>query len=524
MGAALAAAWPVVPAMLFAALVYGNALHNPFVYDDYRVIVSNTSIVEPLTLGGLIGHGVTRPLVNISYAVDRALWGPTPFGFHVTNVALHVVNVALLYAVARRLRVLAFFAAVLFAVHPMMTEAVGYISGRSELLFGAFVLLAVLASDRWTSGWRWKVATLGCWGAGLLSKETAVVFPLIVAAKDVLLPLREQSERRERWRTLHQPLIVIAGAAAGVRLYVFLAYEYGGASRIVWAYLFAQVDVAGRYLSLLAWPRGQTVFHGVPLVDHAFSAGAIRSWLTAGGMAGGIWWLRRRVPVASLGLIWFAVMLIPSAALVAFNRGEPMAEHRVYLASAGFFLAIAALAGRAWQALARTQRVTRAAVSVAVGVFLAALAGRTIIRNAIWQSPVALWSESVELSPTHWYPRQLLGEALHDAGRHAEAVAAFQTSIARWPAGTGAWARAGVCLLELGRVDEAAATFGEVARLDPGSPDASNGLGAVALVRGDLGEARSRYQRTLEAYPDNPEARRGLAAVDARVAAGGYLK
>src|SRR6266852_6324738 len=126
-------------AALVAGLVYVNALRNPFVYDDYHTVVENRSIEHVSDLRAIVLHDVTRPLVNISYAIDRALRGATPIGFHVTNVLLHMLNVMLLFTLSRRLTddrdrgvLVAFAAAVLFATHPMMTEAVGYITGRSS--------------------------------------------------------------------------------------------------------------------------------------------------------------------------------------------------------------------------------------------------------------------------------------------------------------------------------------------------------------------------------------------------------
>src|SRR2546426_11639094 len=93
-------------AALLAGLVYLNALHNPFVYDDYRTIVENGSVQSPGSFRAIVLHDITRPIVNLSYAADRALWGALwgaqPFGFHVTSVLLHMVNVVLLYQLASR--------------------------------------------------------------------------------------------------------------------------------------------------------------------------------------------------------------------------------------------------------------------------------------------------------------------------------------------------------------------------------------------------------------------------------------
>src|SRR5207247_10562788 len=82
-------------AALLAGLVYLNALHNPFVYDDYHTVVENRSIDRLADVRAIVLHDVTRPVVNLSYAIDRALWGATPVGFHVTNLLLHMLNVIL---------------------------------------------------------------------------------------------------------------------------------------------------------------------------------------------------------------------------------------------------------------------------------------------------------------------------------------------------------------------------------------------------------------------------------------------
>jgi len=87
-------------AVAAAVVVYLNALHNPFVYDDHHTVVENASIAHLGDLRAIVLHDVTRPLVNLSYAIDRRAWGTTPFGFHLTNVGLHALNVLLLFALA----------------------------------------------------------------------------------------------------------------------------------------------------------------------------------------------------------------------------------------------------------------------------------------------------------------------------------------------------------------------------------------------------------------------------------------
>src|SRR5437667_968450 len=181
-------------ATLLAGVVYLNALHNPFVYDDYHTVVANTSLQRVANIRAIVLHDVTRPIVNLSYAIDHALWGATPPGFHVTNVLLHMLNVVLLYRLARRLAedrhadLVACAAAMLFAVHPMMTEAVGYISGRSEVLCATWFLPAMMCGRLWLrgNGARWGLRTVALWIGALATKETAAMFPFLLFAYDWL--------------------------------------------------------------------------------------------------------------------------------------------------------------------------------------------------------------------------------------------------------------------------------------------------------------------------------------------------
>jgi hypothetical protein len=189
---------------LVGGLVYLNALNNPFVYDDDRSVIVNTSLRDIGAIRAIVLHDVTRPIANLSYAIDRRLWGAGPTGFHVTSVLLHMLNVVLLFGLAWRLahdredgaeperaanvraELVACGAAALFAVHPMMTEAVGYISGRSEVLCATWFLLALLCGRRWIrdKGAAWAIGTVALWIVALATKETAAMFPFVLAAYD----------------------------------------------------------------------------------------------------------------------------------------------------------------------------------------------------------------------------------------------------------------------------------------------------------------------------------------------------
>jgi hypothetical protein len=475
--------------------VYANALHNPFVYDDYRMIVGNTSIEHLTHIRAIVWHDVSRPLVTLSYAIDYAWSGRNAVGYHVTSVALHVVNVALLFALTLALSprdrrsVPAFTAAALLAVHPMMSESVAYLSGRAEVLCTSFFLLALLAGRRWiaatTSGRGATVrgvATIGLWLLALASKETAAVFPFVFAAYDWLSSGSDSAMHR-RWRTVHIPLILLTLAAGVARLIVLARVEYPGQAAVHWSLLLVIADVVRRYLMMLIVPAGQSAYHSVAAVRSLVD---LRVWTAAATLAiaaVAVWRTRRAAWAVALGLLWWFLALVPSSVLMLLGRGEPMAEHRVYLASCGLFLAIGAAFGALWIRAEQTLRRGGLLVGGALAALLIGLALETTVRNAIWRDPVTLWGESVALAPADYRPRLMLGEALQDAGRKADALAEFQTAVRLAPQQPDGYVKTGLCLISMGRLQEGRSYLVDGLARDAASEPARRGLALLDSLR-----------------------------------------
>jgi hypothetical protein len=480
---------------LLAGIVYVNGLRNPFVYDDFHTVQTNDSIVPPITLRSIVLHDVKRPIVNASYAFDRTVWGPTPFGFHLTNLTLHVVNVLLLFALARALLIAtgrserrevdwgAFAAAALFAVHPMMTEAVGYISGRSELLCATFLLGALLCGWRWMRGGgvAWLAWLLICWVAALLSKETAAMLPFALVACD-WLTADDRAALQRRLKTFHIPLVVFSTAAALLRLLVLTRMEYPGKAAFHPELIPLALDVIVRYLRLMVLPAGQTIFHSVTMVT-AFSGRSLVAYAVLAGLVALAVACRRHLPVAAFGTLTFLLLLLPAAVLTILDRGEPMAEHRVYVASVGWFLAFGVGVGWLQRRAAAATAVGRPVVGIALALIVVSFGAATIVRNAIWSQPVALWKESVDLAPHHPRPRMLLGEALEDVGRRHEALPEYQAAVRFGPSDPVAHLKLGLCLAALSRFDEARGELLETLRLDPGNVPAQRSLTLLAQTK-----------------------------------------
>jgi Flp pilus assembly protein TadD len=522
--------WLAGLAAVYSGLVYANALGNPYAYDDMRTVQNNPSIENIYAVKRIVLRESMRPLVNMTYALDRAIWPWELIGHHLTSILLHVVNVLLLFHLAwlatedMRRRgagpgtrvspvIVAFVSAALFGLHPMMTEAVGYISGRSEVLYGTFFLLALLAARRWMlgGGLRWAIAGVALWIGALLSKEVAVFWPIVASLYDHYVLASPTEAWRQRFRRLYLPLLLLTTAAGAARIGILVLIENPGEAHVMWQYVAVEIVVAFRYFLLIIAPSGQSIFHEVTAVKTPFDVHFLLAltwlvlWLAIA------WRVRRRYALVSLGMFWFVLLLVPSAVLVLLDLGEPMAEHRVYMSAAGLFLATGAGIGWAWALFDTRSLRARLILRFLLATWLTVLGGLTVLRNAVWSTSVSLWLDAVEQSPDVWVPHMMLGEALHDSGALDQALDEYRMAIKLRPGEQVPYMKLGLCLAEMRRLDEADGTFQKLEEIAPGSAVARNGRGAVAMMAGRYEDARALYKSALASHPDDVAARQSLA-------------
>jgi len=506
-----------VAAAVLACLAYLNALDNPFVYDDHDTVLANRSLVDLSNLRFILVYTPFRPLVNASYALDRWIWDYRPFGYHLTSVALHALTVVLLYVWMRRIlddttpgadaTLPAFAGAALFAVHPIQTEAVGYVSGRSEVLSAVWFMTALLLGRSAVTSGRRVSAVLGV-VAGVLalaSKETALALPVVFLAYDWLLrPGTDEGRRRRLW-LVAVPLLVLAAAAGGYR---FLAMN-GPSNGVMTAVLNAMTQsiVIWRYVGLVVWPFGQSIMHSVHRVTHLadpFAWIAIAALLLTCVIG---FRLRRSDPVSALGIAWFLAVLAPSSSFLPLREG--MAEHRAYLASAGLFVVISSIVRRRTIAMKAPQYSIRLAVGVAVSI----LCVLTVMRNRVWSDPITLWSAATLYAEGMWEPRYALADSLREAGQCAAAVPEYRKVVALRPAHRDGHTNLGICLAETGHLDEAEREFRRALEIDPSYARGYTNLGALALMAGDATRARDFYREAIGKDPNNVLARMQLASL-----------
>lgn len=431
------------------ALAWANGLSTPFQFDDRGVIVEAGRVHD---LGRAIvsaGDGL-RGLLTVSYAVSWALGGGHPLAFHLGNLAVHLVDVVLVV----RLVGLALHdrrdpaavlgtaaAAVVFALHPLQTEAVTYVSGRSSSLSTMFVLLATLT---WVRGVRsgsrlrtWAVAPL-LLGSAALTKETAAVLPLGLLAWDLTIertPWRRALARQAPWvaclgvlgiaAVLHDPTYRLLLGVVGQRPLVdAVVHQLEGvawvASRLVAAHRLS-ID-PGLGLQPVSAPAAA----GGGLVVAALA-------LTAVGAA-------RRQPAVAFGAAWILVHLF--VPWVLLPRVDVLNERHAYVALAGAAPAIAAAFGGALARAPARGRLTIAILALLLGA-------ATARRNHDYRSERALWEATVRASPGNPRAHHNLGAVHEREGRLDAARASYAAALAREPGYVAA--RRGLARVEAAR-------------------------------------------------------------------------
>lgn len=508
---------------LLAAAVYVNALTNPFVYDDQVTVVANDSLRTPGNWRYLLLHDRFRPLANLTFAVDFAAHGLDPRGYHVTNLLLHVVNSILLALLVTRIAtdagsgspaVNGFASGAMFAVHPMATEAVAYVSGRSELLVTTFSLAFMLCMRALlrpppTTGSRRIALRLGASTTLLLalaSKETAAALPFVLLLYDRVLGGGSEPERKRRLLRIHLPLCGLVVALGVLRVASFLLLESELAPRSLWTNALVQFGVIWRYLGLLVLPVGQSVVHPVALVTRATDWRALSA---LAGLIALVWFAvraRRRAPLCALGLGWFLLFLAPSSAVPLL---ELMAEHRAYLASAGFYLVL----GWGFERLFARGGQDRALASAGLAVLLVAHGSATIARNRVWSSPVRLWQDAARKAPGVWMTQYALGDAYRTAGDCQRAHERYLEAIRLVPEEPRPYVNLADCLVRARDYVTAERMLRSALDVAPGSVEARNSLAFLAYNQSRPEEARELYHGTLEIDPENVVALRGLAYI-----------
>lgn len=552
--------------LLGVVLLYRGTWSFPFVLDDTSSIELNSRVFTLTPISKFFQS--MRPLVDFTFALNFAFGRFNTIGYHLFNTLVHVTSALALfgcvYETLRRQRFrdrfsssgalwFGFSVALLWAVHPLNTQAVTYIAQRAESMMGMFLLLLMYCSIRadTSSPWRWAwiVAAGVCGLLGVASKQIMVAAPLMVVFYD--WTFGEQSLRRTLVR--RAPLYVAVGAS-WILLLVLLRFgrelvaegsSAGFGSGATWfEYLRTQAGVILQYLKLSVYPVGQCFDYGWPLA-HALSEYVPQGIAVIALLAVSLDGLVRRRWYGFVGM-WFLCILAPTSSFVPI--ADRAFEHRMYLPLASVVVMVVAAATWLVGRLSRTMQ-PRFAMSAAVAPVLVVallLSVLTARRNQIYQSTIDVWHSVVEhpIGRHHIRAYINLSDSYSKAGQPVQAIEWARKGLERRKApplyaalasnhrklgqldtaleyankalaGNDDYSRGlavrGVILKAMNRLPEAAADFRRAVEIEPRYVRAAALLGEVLGEMGQLQEAVAVLEDALTRAPESIELHRILA-------------
>jgi tetratricopeptide (TPR) repeat protein len=565
----------VLGALFLAGLTlasYSNSLHNEFVFDDVKLIEENESIRSVRGIPRIFSHIFTykplekrghridqgyRPVRFISYVLDYQLFGPRPEGFRAMNMVYHLLNCLLVFFLARRLsgsERTGWAAACLFAIHPLQTESVTYLSGRRDVLYALFYLCGLLAVCRGPLKFEASAGLGGtqvpqelasrprrgafarsatCFVAFLLAlftKEMAITLPGVLLLYDVIRTREGGTVRRVLRSLKGRAGLYSALFTAGLAFAAFKVFwknpgghgteavRYWGGS--FWRSILTTGRAVATYIRLVLYPVNLSVdysFDAFPVSRSLIQPpGTILSLLLIGLiLAAALWLFRRNKKAMAFSVGWFFIVLLPACQIVP--HPERMAEHNLYLSLFGFCLLSALLLERlrsaGWHRIASGLLVI---VVLAYGI-------RTYYRNRDWRDSYHLWGSAARVHPRCARAQLSFGLECLARGENAKARDAFDAclSVLPRPLGRGSeegWTSGdlrirgmglsalfslGVAQAKLGRYENALKTFRRVRRERDTFGRPIEGLPEYVHLHFNLGgvlKALGRWDEALKEY------------------------
>ncbi|HEY1109207.1 MAG TPA: tetratricopeptide repeat protein, partial [Opitutaceae bacterium] len=513
--------WVAAAVLLVAVFAaYANTLHAPFVYDDTLAIPENPTIRRFWPLGDVllpkVEGGVTvsgRPVLNLSFALNHAISGVSPWSYHVTNILIHGGAALLLFGLVRRTLAriglapaatgerLALAIAALWALHPLQTQAITYTVQRAESLMGFFYLLTLYgfvrgldAGGEATTRRRWWAASVAACVLGVGTKEVMATAPLLVLLYDRTFAAGSFAgalrARRGYFAALFASWLVLAALLATT------GGNRGGTVGLgvglpLWAYPLTQFQALARYLGLSLWPSPLVFEYGTFWVK---TAGDILPYavVVLPLLAATVLALWRRPALGFLG-VWFFLILAPTS--LAPGTIQMIVEHRMYLPLAAVVTAV----------VLGVWRLAGARALGGFGAIALALAAATAARNHDYRSNLALWTDTVAKRPLNPRAHQGVAEALEATGRFDEAIKVRQESLRLLPDESHYHYNLALTLAGAGKIDEAVRHYRLALQLFPNEPRTHNNLAVLLVKQGRNAEALTHYAEAVRLRPGDAQ-------------------
>lgn len=510
---------PIFHALLIALVglfAYSNTFHAPFHFDDIPNIVDNPIVkdfkyfAEPPAAKEFALYDAfrTRFIGYLTFALNYSLHDLDVPGYHIANLAIHIINALLVYLLGlltfktpyfkvhssssmvyentKSSTMIAFFSALLFISHPIQTQAVTYIVQRLASLATMFYLLSLVAyincrlSSSSTKRYSFYAVSLISAVLAMKTKEIAFTLPVIIVLYELMFFGREIKKRILYLIPILLTLLIIPLTLLGTGKPVGnLISDMSEATRVQTTvsrldYLFTQFRVIVTYIRLLFLPINQNLDYDYPIYHSFFDPGVFMSFLLLLSLCSFAVYLlitsriKRHVSrLIAFGIFWFFITLTVESSIIPIV--DVMFEHRVYLPSVGAFMAITTTLFYGTSRIKHTWPQIERAIIPAFALVVIVLSGTTYARNIVWRDEVGLWEDVVKNSPENARGHNNLGLAY---------------SKNDW-------------------IDKGMEHFQIAARIKPNYMEAHFNLGLEYFGRGRTDMAQSEFEMALKLKPDD---------------------
>lgn len=508
----------------FAA--YAAALHFGFVYDDFTIIVFNERVHSSRFIAQYFTQQVWgsnaspvpnlyRPLFLTWLLFNYEMFGLSPAGWHLTSILLHLLATWLVFRLSAKLlgkhnSYAALISAALFGLHPIHVEAVAWVSGVTELLSTCLFLGSVLCFIEARSDRRpvWFSMSLLLFAGALISKETAIVLPMVVLCYLLVFP--ENNSRTSHSRSLISncapllPYVLIAAGYLGVRYAVLHGIAHSVSDRPVWSSVLLVPWALKFYIGRWLLPVGLGPFYDIDR-SRALSAPAliVAFALIPGLMACIFLWTRKTRSNLPLFLCaWFVLTLGPALGiLLLMTRYEGVHDRYLYLPS----VALAIIGGSLWSlffpAGARLKGIQQV---VCATVLVAVLGFATRQQAQYWQNDLALFTRACAVAPQNAMARLNLAAELLRRGRFEQSLYESERVITQDSQLAIAYNLAAEASFQLGKYAKAETDYLKSLRLSPPNPKELCYLGMAQVKLRKYSEGVAVLERALALWPDAP--------------------
>lgn len=555
----------ILPILLIVCLglgVYANSLKNEFVWDDIVHIVNNAHITNLKYLNEAFLYPLGyfseysdqeipfyRPMQSISVIVDYFLWGKNPLGYHLTNILFHIFAAVLVYFLISRLSCsyfISFVASLIFLIHPVQTEAVTYVAGRSDPMVFAFMLAALILyaksnTNRLTKRLPYYFASLGAFIFALLSKELAIIFPALLVIYDLYT---KKSSFKNLPHKKYLPYILLIAGFLVLHKMITTAVEAQTSS--FGERFMMSGYVLLKYIKLLFLPFGLHMEYSIPTPPLII---IYSSFILLSGLFLIVHLNRNKSRLLYFGVSWFFVTLFPMLNVIR-KLNAPMSEHWLYIPVVGFGIVMGVFLESLRQRIHKqySKNISRAIIFSIILTMVFYYSSLTMLRNRDWRDNLTFLKKTFEYSPrsarvamdiaieyverkdfqnAEAYFKKALSvdpfySHLHynfarmyeEKGDVDSAIQEYKNELKAYPKNISAINNLGVLYKSAGKFELAIEQYNNILRIDPGNLAAHYNLGTVFESKGETDKAKECFKKALSIDPRFELAKDALRTID----------